>query len=166
MIISGMSMSGYESINRNLELLTRGVRDKHLKRAMKAAVDPITSVAKARVRRKTGVMEMSIDSKISSKGSRGENVKAYIGPRTGIRVPIGKDKGLGTGKTDIPTRRAHLLEFGHNIVKNGKVVGRVPPKPFMRPAWDVAGGTVALNRFSDALTAGLDAEVSKLPTSP
>lgn len=29
---------------------------------------------------------------------------------------------------------AHLVEFGHDVVRNGKVVGRAAPRPFMRPA--------------------------------
>lgn len=31
---------------------------------------------------------------------------------------------------------AHLVEYGHAIVKGGKVVGHVPPHPFFRPAVD------------------------------
>lgn len=29
---------------------------------------------------------------------------------------------------------AHLVEFGHDVVRDGKVVGRAAPHPFMRPA--------------------------------
>lgn len=29
---------------------------------------------------------------------------------------------------------AHLIEFGHAHVRKGKVVGHVPPHPFLRPA--------------------------------
>lgn len=28
----------------------------------------------------------------------------------------------------------HLIEFGHNVVRDGRVVGRAPPYPFLRPA--------------------------------
>lgn len=28
----------------------------------------------------------------------------------------------------------HLVEFGHELVKNGIVIGHVPPHPFLRPA--------------------------------
>lgn len=28
----------------------------------------------------------------------------------------------------------HLVEFGHDVVRDGKTVGRAPPYPFLRPA--------------------------------
>ena len=31
---------------------------------------------------------------------------------------------------------AHLVEFGHKIVRNGQVFGKVKPHPFLRPAAD------------------------------
>lgn len=34
---------------------------------------------------------------------------------------------------------AHLVEYGHDLVKNGKVIGRVKAYPFYRPALDEEG---------------------------
>jgi len=31
---------------------------------------------------------------------------------------------------------AHLVEYGHELVRNGKIVGHVPAHPFWRPAVD------------------------------
>jgi hypothetical protein len=69
----------------------------------------------------------------------------------------------------IPTRYAHLIEFGHTIVRNGVVVGHAAPIPFMRKGWDTQGGEIALNRFETELEAAIAGEVIKVAiasTSP
>ena len=47
------------------------------------------------------------------------------------------------------------LELGHNIVKNGKVVGHVSAKPFLRPAADESKSDV-INAMTQALNSALD----------
>lgn len=58
-------------------------------------------------------------------------------------------------------RYAHLVEMGHAIVrggkksKGGKVIGQVPPYPFLRPAMDESGET-ALEKMRLRLAADID----------
>lgn len=54
---------------------------------------------------------------------------------------------------------AHLVEFGHNIVRAGKVVGRAPPQPFMRPAVEQTKNEQ--NAIYEAEIARIAAEASK-----
>lgn len=60
---------------------------------------------------------------------RGWNDKITYEDRENIRVTI-------YNKTDY--QLSHLLEFGHEIVRNGKTVGHVNAKPHIRPAEQTA----------------------------
>lgn len=60
----------------------------------------------------TGNLKASIGTKLSKDG-----FSALVGPRSG--------KGGS---------HAHLVEFGHAVVVNGKVLGHSPPRPFITPA--------------------------------
>lgn len=187
MVIDEYELTGVDHIENNLDMLLRNVRDKQLKRAMKKTIDPIQAAAKARVDRDTGTLADAIQQKISSAGGKGEFVMGIVGIRRGIKFPIRvvtRGKHKGKVYVLIPTRYAHLLEFGHKLVvhaiwerdptskhgrlrrihkSDGLIVGSASPRPFMRPAWDQHGGTVALQVFLTELDKGLQEEVSKLP---
>jgi hypothetical protein len=101
-----------------------------------------------------------VDIKLTSKGTKGEMVRAWIGPRRNVRYPV-RVVQSGTRKGQIllaiPTRYAHLVEFGHRVVNAaGETIGYVAPKPFMRVAWGIAGGQVALATFTKVLQAEMD----------
>lgn len=49
---------------------------------------------------------------------------------------------------------AHLVEFGHVLVKKGKVIGYVPAHPFLRPAVQKRVEE-AIERFGNAIQEGL-----------
>lgn len=155
-------LGGVEKIWQALDLLTIAVKDKLAKRAMKAALTPIQDAAIANCPVDNGVLAGSIDIKISSKGYKGEQVSGIMGPRTNIQVPVQYHKG-GLGLPPfiaIPTRYAHLVEFGHDVVDHkGVVVGHVGPVGFMRIAWDEFGGEVALYTFVAEMQIGIVQEV-------
>lgn len=66
--------------------------------------------------------------------------------RGSITWRLGKDTGLTSGTTfpyaDIGTNvhYAPFVELGHNVVRNGRTVGRAPAYPFLRPALAAAAG--------------------------
>lgn len=146
------TLTGEVEVSRKWEQLTVNLRDKYLKRAVNAGLKPMRDAAQSRIGG-SGILRNSIDTRVTSKGAKGETVRGYIGPRRGVRIPVTVHKG-GLGLPPfiaIPSRYAHLVEFGHKIVVNGKVIGTVAPHPFMRPAWEAYGGDVALARVAESL---------------
>ncbi|MBI9080835.1 MAG: HK97 gp10 family phage protein [Pseudodesulfovibrio sp.] len=45
--------------------------------------------------------------------------------------------------------KAHLIEFGHDIIRNGKIIGQVPALPFLSPAKEM-GIRYAVQAFQAA----------------
>lgn len=187
MVVANFSLTGVDNIVNNLTILTRNIRDRSLKKAMAKVIDPIHRAALARVSIDTGTLSKAVQKKITSSGSKGEKVMGFVGIRRGIKVPVRVvTRGKHKGKLYmlVPTRYAHLIEFGHRIVVSkiwevnpkskfgrlreikhlaaGSVVGFVRGKPFMRPAWDKHGKDVALKTFLVTLDRELASEVSKL----
>jgi HK97 gp10 family phage protein len=88
-------------------------------------------------------------------------------------VPDNKGKPAGTRSVKIGAvtskdgeahgRLSHLLEFGHTIVRGGKVVGHAAPHPFLRPARDTKQAE-AQKRMGENLAKGIEREVAKLAT--
>ncbi len=120
-----------------------------LNQAIKAAAkDTVVSKARIMALRSggSGSLSTAMNSRVMSlKFARREGATAgvWVGPVRKSPAAIAKyinHYWLGRGKkinTSIFTyglRHAHLVEWGHNIVKGGQVVGRVPARPFMRPA--------------------------------
>jgi hypothetical protein len=156
------ALTGTKLLYDNLNDMTVAIRDKLLKRAMGRATRAIEKAAKDACPADTGTLKDSIATKTTSRGGRGHYIKAFIGPKRNVKVPVDYHKGgLGLPPfVSIPTRYAHLVEFGHNIVnRKGEVVGHVGPRSFMRKAWDEAGGEKAVDTFEAVLGAGIAQEV-------
>lgn len=178
-----MSLAGTEVILQRLNALKTKIRASILRKAIMACAAPIEAAAKAFCPSDTGTLKDAIDTRFTTKGGDGPGffVRVIIGPKRGIRVPVrtvtrGRNKGMVM--IAVPTRYAHLVEFGHKIVTHaaweidttvgkskprmkkiligaGTVIGFVGPKPFMRPAWDTAGGERALDTFVMVLESGI-----------
>ena len=155
-----MESRGAVEIYDRMDLFTANMRDKAMKQAMKKAIDPIKEKAAANIRKdRTGALRGAVDTKITSKGTKGWEIRGLVGIRSKVRVPVrvvGKGQHAGKLFVAIPTRYAHLVEFGHTLVINGKVVGHIAPQAFMRRAWESHGGDKALAVFSVALSESID----------
>ena len=115
-----------------------------------------------------GLLKKSIDRK--SKKLR-DGAYVVVGPARKRGVDTGRNQMYGTdlkrlGKKGLrlqnpniklPTRYAHFIEWG---------TSKMAPKPFMRPAWDTAGGDVALNSFMSKFAARLGQATAGMSTSP
>ncbi len=77
------------------------------------------------------------------------SAKLHATDRPGPRVRTGRLRGSITHRlghdergpyADIGTNvhYAPFVELGHNIVRGGRIVGRAPPYPFLRPALEAA----------------------------
>lgn len=163
MLETTISLIGMEKVEANLGRFRDAVRDRMLKRSARKAITPIHRAAQANVPVDLGVLRDALAIKITSKGRQGEWVQAIMGPKTKAGVPVRivrRGGGTGSVRLAIPTRYAHLVEFGHDIVVNGTVIGRVPPNAFMRKSWDAQGGEVALFRFEESMRKEVDAELA------
>jgi hypothetical protein len=157
-----LELTGAEQVWRNLDDLTAVIRDKILKRAMKLASDPILKRMKDLVPRDFDVLHDAIEVKITSAGGKGDRIRCYVGIRRGVKIPtktFKRGKRKGRVLIAIPTKYAHLVEFGFTKkLADGSEI-RVRPKPFVRPAWDEFGGEVALYTFAEVCEAMVSAEV-------
>lgn len=187
MVVSNYSLTGVDGIINNGMKLVKSIRDRSLKRAMKKTIDPIHRAALARVSVGTGILKGAIQQKITSLGSKGERVLGIVGIRRGIKIPVrvvSRGKNKGKLYVMVPTRYAHLVEFGHRIVISaiwerdpkskhgrlreikhaaaGSVVGFARGRPFMRPAWDQYGKETALKTFLVELDREIAIEVANM----
>lgn len=173
-VFGTIDQASLDSIDRNLKTLSGPIVDNICFQVLKevstpilnAAVDfcPVGNPAKDIF---AGLLKASIDMK--AKKFRG-GAYVVIGPARKRSVETGKNQHYGsdpkrkfskkfrdTPTKKMPTRYAHFVEFG---------TSHSSPQPFMRPAWDVAGGAVALEAFVSKFEKRLSEEVAKLPNTP
>jgi len=136
------------------------LRRKHVRRAVSFAITPVLKAARKLAPRDTGDLKRYLKRKIKSY-SKNATIFGMVGPE----------------KHKAP--HAHLVEFGHRIVvggtvarkdgslkgggKNrgaGRVVGFVPPRPFLRPAFQQNKENM-LRRYRQKLIEGLNKEFKK-----
>jgi len=157
-----LTREGYENAQRKIQFLQQAVRDVATRKATIAAARVLVDEEKQlapildeRTAKSTaslpGSLKESID--LVVKKEKDSFVTAFIGPKHG--------KG----------RAAHLIEFGHRLVKgggsrigrsgrfegSGHVVGHVPAHPFLRPAFDAKWQAMlaAFNEVMEQLLKGL-----------
>lgn len=151
-----ISLNGAQDIWIKMAKVGKAVADKLNKRALNKALKPVVEKAKdlAPVGKDVlpGMLRDSIGSKITVKKGYVRGVAGPIRQRVQIGTrKSGKKKGQPIFKD--PARYAHLVEFG---------TSHSAPKPFLRPAWNVAGAEKALDVYTKELNEGLDTEVAKL----
>lgn len=146
-----------------------------LKRAGRKSMTKVSKVMKAKVPFKkmkkkrgqksitlvtgqTGSLKRSIGTKVAVNKKTGE-VYAMAGPRRKKDFPPVDAVSSWTGKPVkvTPSKYAHLVERGFNLKIRGKVVKRIPGKPYLRPSFDEAK-----SQINEETKAALDAELAKL----
>lgn len=142
-----------------------------LKAGINEITKVVAKDAKSRVPKRTGQLKKSIGRKVTVKKD-GSKVIGFVGPRSGFRVVIngvpvnpikyahlvefgrrevvaGKAKGKATGKKVLSgdgrplTGKAAKQAGPFRRVIFGKRVRSVPPRPFLRPAWDAISGSAS-----------------------
>lgn len=120
------------------------ITERAVREVGKVALDAMQFLAPVR----TGTLKRSLGLKTVKYRDNGTAV-AVFGPRRGRENWTTSKVGLRT-KTNIPTKYAHLVEFGH-VDRNGKFIP--PSKAFMRPAVDAvaprAGELMARKVYAD-----------------
>ncbi len=114
-----MKVEGGDKIARRLQMLAEDVAREHMRECALAGAEVIRAEAATLAPRKTGTLAENIEKEIKKQTK--SRVDIHIGP--------GEEAWYG-----------RLVEDGHAIVVAGKKVGDVPPKPFLRPAFDAKTG--------------------------
>lgn len=148
-----MTIKGAKSLNTALDNLEKKTRRKVVRKAIVAGAKPILKAARRNAPTLTGLLKLSLGTKVYRVRRRGDVMIALIGPRyrtTGKKAAALIGAG-GRAAKSIPAKYAHLVEFGtqpHHQAKEGgplSFLGIVTDyvehpgakkHPFMRPAWD------------------------------
>ncbi|HEY3363955.1 MAG TPA: HK97-gp10 family putative phage morphogenesis protein [Symbiobacteriaceae bacterium] len=139
--MAGVEVQGLEEALQALELAIKALEPRETEKTLLEGAVIIRDEADSRVPVKEGRLKKAL--------------KAKIGRRRG------RDFASAIAATDRKISAAgHLVEFGHLLVKGGKlgegghVVGHVPPHPFFRPAFDASKERVLVT-----ITEGLRAKL-------
>jgi HK97 gp10 family phage protein len=160
--VGGFRMGNMNDINIKMNKVGKVVSERLNRAAVKKALAPVVEKAKQlapvgdpALDPLAGMLKDSIGEVVTNKKGV---VRAIAGPiRRKVRVGTvkrGKHKGQPVFKD--PARYAHLQEFG---------TSHHDKQPFMRPAWDQAGGEKALATYTETLNTSLDKEVAKIAKS-
>lgn len=118
-----MKVEGGDRLARRLQMLAEETARKHMREAALEGAEVFRAEAEEKAPRKTGTLA--------------EDMQKELVKQTKARVEI----KVGPGKKGW---YGFLVEDGHAIVrgrgKSAKVIGHVPPHPFMRPVFDEKTG--------------------------
>lgn len=187
MIAMSIKVTGLEQSIQKLEGMKRGLRNRHLRKAVRAAVAPQVKQVKASMTfaDDTGVLRRSITSKIKTYPSG--YTMGVVGPRAQTLTAHSRSKNRQVSRN--PAKYTHLVEFGHRIAKGGALrnqyatewtvvngkrrrrrnmnritklglgssSGYVQGRPFLGPGFD-RSSSAALDAFKSKLVDSLNAE--------
>jgi HK97 gp10 family phage protein len=159
-------------MSRVLLAIPRDVRSTVMKPALTKAAEPIRKTAQALAARETGALASSMATKTITRIETSTGV-ALVGPARGVfsagkrlsKAAASAARAAGASISR-PTKYAHLIEFGHRKRTKKKLVvttkagkrlagGRVPPHPFMRPAF-LQGAPVAEEILAAEIGKGIE----------
>lgn len=129
-------ISGAKELSEQLDKLVKEMSDE-LSPAVEAGIEPVLQAAK----RKAPVGDMHKESRralrtnLATRETEGRKhailrdslVKKRVKTKDGTAAWV-----VSTGKA----RHGIQVELGHNVVKDGRVVGHAPAKPYLRPAFE------------------------------
>lgn len=121
-------VKGFQELQKELEGLDRKLKRKVLGKSVRAGSNVVKKDARAHAPKRVKTWEGTKYPNPSGTLKRGVIVRrATRQPRYIVRDLIGFDAKAWYG---------HLVERGHKLVRNKKVIGHVAAKPFLRPAFD------------------------------
>lgn len=144
----GLKIEGAKELREALLELPKRIAKDAVRRALRKAADPIAQEAKSLAPVKTGKLRdrIAVSSTLSRRQRRQRRKQGEV------------EIFIGAG----PSRQAHLIEFGTGprYQRNGKYVGQIAPRPFLRPAWE-GGKRQALETFSKLLWTEIEAAAKR-----
>lgn len=133
-----------KALFKSLEKLTENLQKNILIGAVRAGAKPLVDEARTNVPERTKRLKKSIGI-VRRRTNNKKIIKFSVTPIRG-----GKNDGW----------YAHLVEYGHNIVKNGKVVGYAKPNPFMRKTYENQSDE-SIKATREYLSKRIDKEIQK-----
>lgn len=147
--MAGINLKGFAELDRELAKLPIKFQNKVMKKMVREGAKVVQKDAKQKVSVKSGTLKKAIIVRAKSKK---ETRKDIIAAAVSIR-----SKGTKRSKA---APHAHLIEYGHQLVKGGKlgqggkVIGFVAARPFLRPAFD-RGKSRVLNTMRRVFAQGI-----------
>lgn len=136
--------TGIKAIDKRLKTMGSEVRAV-LRDGVAKQARLVLKVSKSNLRRNIAANRVKRGLSKRAKARRREDGSIFRGlARSDKVVPSSKWKnasalareGVIGARAGWTKHHAHLVEDGHDLVRNGKKIGRVPAYPFMRPALD------------------------------
>jgi hypothetical protein len=139
-----IKVEGLKELDKALAELSRSASKAVMRRALERAATPTLLAATALA---PGGLALNID--VNTRLTKFQR-------RRGARL-ASDEVGMYIGTTFPAGAQGHLIEFGTGprYHKNGKYIGQVAAKPFLRPAWDATKHRV-LELISRELWAAID----------
>ena len=118
-----VKLEGFAELDRALDNLSKAAGKGVLRRSLKRAAEPTAKLAQSLAPVLTGKLQGSIivGTKLDGRQAKMHR-KMFRDDRSSVEMFVGPSYLRGDGG-----RHGHLLEFG---------TVKMPPQPFMRPAWD------------------------------
>ena len=148
-----ITISGDHEVIQNLRALSVSVGARLVERTGRAALKPVLADAKSLVPRDTGALKQSLGVKKAKRVPKGEVVLS-VGARRGFEFTDAQ------GNKQDPFFYAGPVEYGHVIVWQGKVIGKIAPAAFLRRAYE-RGRVKVVDDFAAELSTRIEQELAR-----
>ena len=149
-----IKIEGLKDLDKALSELKTYTARRVGKRAMAKALEPVAVSARQRAPRSKDGKHLADSIGVGQKLTKAQAKEQRRAQREGRHIML-----MYVGPRE---PHSHLVEFGtvERFHKSGKSVGKMPPSPFMRPAWDENSQAV-LKTLSVELRAELDRAIAR-----
>lgn len=154
-----IELAGDREIQRALSRMNREVHKKVLRASIRSAMAPARKASKAMIPVDSGALRDSM--KISIKALPPFVMVGKLWPDKKLVVGFLPTDNISSGQKRRPIKYAHLVEGGHDVVRGGRVIGHVPPQPFIRDAFEQTKFE-QVRRFKKSFLRGAQREWRKL----
>lgn len=160
--MAGVTVTGFEKLDKELQRLPLKIQQKVLKTAVRDAAKLVAKRAKARVysggiNRQSGDLKRAITGKLlPQKEVRGNILRAIRKVDSSFTRSKLKDFLVGVVFLKPKGFYGLFLEEGHKLFhpKTGMFIKKIPARPFLRPAFD-ASKNEAFNLIESAMKTGI-----------
>lgn len=140
-----IEVQGEADVIARLQALGQRMEKRIITGAARAALKPIVADARSRCPIDSGQLKKSLGVVASTRRKKKNVFRFMVGARKGFEHQI--INIYGNPQTANPQKYAGTVEFGHDVVIKGKIVGHVAPVGFLRGAYE-AGRVKLVSDFA------------------